>query len=240
MKVKLLPLMLIVLTTLVCRPESVRWSNGDNKKYGTVSIGFLEDRDVRFHPHQIKNFRNMLSFAFQNRGMVLSYLDYTSLEKKEKMSQRELHPATHSKPVKNKNLNGPMELLPPRLKNVAGEQRVQKEKPPGPEKRFLKPEEIRHLAGSSNFKYFIQGSVGSAQSGNLLDVYEHVLVFLDIYDRTGRKVGTVHLGAQGGSLMDSRFLENVCEKITRIFLQRTNPGKFKGGGPLTLRTLFKY
>jgi hypothetical protein len=108
------------------------------------------------------------------------------------------------------------QLLPERLRSIAGEHAA-----PGPEQRFdnrhLTMEEIRTLAKSNTFDYYIQGAISRTETGLLLETKESTLVFLEIFDAEGRRVGAINMSLDDATLRQASFLRTITERIALAF-----------------------
>lgn len=107
------------------------------------------------------------------------------------------------------------ELLPPDLRNVAGQNPppdVQAKSAASRRKQFSK-QEIIDFFKDSPADYFLQGSIGRTESGDLLDSEQNTLIFLEIYGRTGERIGVVSFLINGETLEDPDILREVCQEV---------------------------
>lgn len=182
----------------------VRVSSGGSG--GTVGLGFIENRDIRFTPHAAGNFRNMLEFELSRSGYRVQELDY-----------RVLSGGGGGLPAKTKAGSKDNDLLPKNLRNVAGESGAGYNVRARPWERPLNSAEIKAMAQANGLRYLVQGAVGRSETGPLLESQEATLVFLSIFDASGNKVGLINFSVQGRDLGEAPFLRTVCERIAQAF-----------------------
>lgn len=116
---------------------------------------------------------------------------------------------------KNSNPDYISELLPPQLRNVAGQNpppEVQAKSAASRRKQFSKQEIIEFFADSPA-DFFLQGSIGRTESGDLLDSEQNTLIFLEIYGRTGERIGVVSFLINGETLETPDILREVCQDV---------------------------
>ena len=105
------------------------------------------------------------------------------------------------------------DLLPEHLRDVAGQS-----PPPDPTRRALasrrysKPE-IEEFFKDNSADYFIQGSIGRTESGDLLDNEQNVLIFLEIYGRDAVRIGLLTFLIDDESLESPDTLGQVCDEV---------------------------
>lgn len=173
----------------------------------TLVIGSMEYRDLRFLPYTLHNFRNMLEFELISRGYNVSIV--------------EAKPArtTHAPKGKDRKVKTD-DLMPTKFRSVAGETPPIDIGPTGQRSVRLNESEIRTLAKRSPFRYFLQGAIGSSESGSLLEIEENVLVFLTVHDDSGRQVGAITYTVAGRSFENAEFLQLLCSRIATAFHER--------------------
>lgn len=108
------------------------------------------------------------------------------------------------------------DMLPEELKYIAGEQ-APRELRTGPEERLLKQREIEAIGAKGEFDYYVQGAIGRMETGYLLELEENTLIFLEIYNKEGRKVGAINFTVDNRTLQQADFLRDVAERIARNF-----------------------
>lgn len=122
-----------------------------------------------------------------------------------------------------KQYDATYDLLPRRLRDIAGETRAP-ERVVQPDARRLSAEEIQRISGSSQLDYFIQGAIGRTETGLLLEVEENTLVFLEIFDPQGRRVGAVNFVIDNETLKRASFLQEISQEIAKKFHAQIHGG----------------
>lgn len=211
---------------------------------GALAIGHIENRDLRYNPFSARNFIDMLEFELIRRGYSTIEADYSGLQQQKPAAAPPSGPAPAPAPAPEAAApaaaapgsasapgaapaanvpprSGPptdesYDLLPERLRNIAGEgtAAVRQSRI---EDRLLTSAEIKQLGQANQFQYFMQGAVGRTESGILLDAEENTLVFIQVYSREGRKVGAINFTVSDRSLHQADFLQNVAERIAASF-----------------------
>ncbi len=115
------------------------------------------------------------------------------------------------------------DLLPRRLRGIAGETRAP-ERIVKPDARRLSAQEIERISGKSDLDYFIQGAIGRTETGLLLEVEENTLVFLEIFDPQGRRVGAVNFVIDDDTLKRATFLQEISQEIAKKFHAQIHGG----------------
>lgn len=112
--------------------------------------------------------------------------------------------------------DGTRDLLPRRLRNIAGEleprQRVIE-----PENRPLTEKEVARLAQSNDLDYYIQGAIGRTETGLILETEENTLVFLEVFGPNGERVGAINISINDETLKRSSFLQQISAEIVEAF-----------------------
>ncbi|MEQ9363716.1 MAG: lipoprotein [Leptospirales bacterium] len=115
------------------------------------------------------------------------------------------------------NINdGTRDLLPLRLRNIAGELEP-RERVVDPENRRLSGEEIARLARSNKLDFYIQGAIGRTETGLVLETEENTLVFLEVFDPRGERVGAINISINDETLKRSSFLQQISAEIIEAF-----------------------
>ena len=134
----------------------------------------------------------------------------------------EAEPVLQNSQVEQKQENSPnqnkkqFEILPKRLSHIAGEDTGAMEDLTM-QNSFLNSKQIAGLRKTNNFNYFIQGSVGKTKPGSLIDEKQNAIVFLDIYNHTGLKLGMVNFTVKNRTLSMPSYLKKVAREISRHF-----------------------
>lgn len=221
---KTLTPLLILLATVSCsllpfrNPGDVDVVATKAGRKAVVGIGTIENRDSRFDPYTNKNLVDMLSFEMLQRGYGIVRSDTSFAAERRRQEELKRLPA----PGKTKDETA--DLLPERLRSVAGEIRPSGYLSMGEE--LLSSEEIRALSSRDNTTYFMQGAISRTEAGTLLEQEENFAVFLEVFNKNGEKVGAINFTVGGKSLQESPFLKTVCKRIARAFDEQIH-----GGGP---------
>ncbi|MBX7086691.1 MAG: hypothetical protein K1X70_09700 [Leptospirales bacterium] len=56
--------------------------------------------------------------------------------------------------------------------------------------------------------YFRQGAICRTESGNLLEMEENFMIFLEVYNQSGERTGTISFTVGGNSLQSAPFLKS--------------------------------
>ena len=109
------------------------------------------------------------------------------------------------------------DLLPDYLQDVAGQKPPAEIAASGAEltrrRRQYSKQEIAEFFEEHPADFFLQGSIGRTESGDLLDSEQNTLIFLEIYGRTGERIGVVSFLIRGETLAAPNILRDVCEEV---------------------------
>jgi hypothetical protein len=107
------------------------------------------------------------------------------------------------------------DLLPDYLQNVAGQKPPPEATPRSGTKRrrLYSKQEIVEFFKENEVDFFLQGSIGRTESGDLLDSEQNTLIFLEIYGRTGERIGVVSFLINGETLETPDILREVCADV---------------------------
>ncbi|MGJ4754343.1 lipoprotein [Leptospira kmetyi] len=194
----------------------------------TLAIGKIASRDARFAPYLIDNFKDMLQLQLIDEGYSLK--EIPSERKKKSITaqpssgngeEQKTETPEASKDSSKKNgeesSNNLRDLLPENLRNVLEKGAVVGFSDSSKETRdddFLSSEEIKALSAKHNLQFFVQGAVGTNDSGTLLEEDSNSLVFLKIYDSNGNLKGGISYTVNGRTLAEATLLKEVCYKIS--------------------------
>ena len=213
----------------ICGPQgSLRVADFKSGPRGTLGIGYIENRDYRYTPHNTGNFKNMLEYELAELGYRTTLIKQEHLDG---LNAPETSPNSKNQNRENEQANVKMspgrdtdeeltrDLLPPTLKNVAGEKGLVQIRNSDEPHRIgpLDGEKIKLLAAKHKFDFYIQGAFGDNQTGPFLETRENVFIFLEVYNSQGAKVGIINFRVEDRSLREADFLKNVCERIARGF-----------------------
>ncbi|MDX1957395.1 MAG: lipoprotein [Leptospiraceae bacterium] len=175
---------------------SVEIAKQDTKK-SKVIIGYIENRDILLTRYTAKNFKDMLEYEFLKAGY--SVPDF------QKPIEKELEEETQNK--------SELGDLPKTLRKVAGENSFYENK----EDRFLKEEEIAKLITTEKANLFLQGAIAIHSNERILDKRDHNFIFLNIFDKSGKRVGMISSAFEDKVLYEATLLREVCRKIVKEF-----------------------
>ncbi len=204
-------------------------SIADGNRKSIVSIGRIANRDARYAPFLIDNFRDMLLLQLIDEGYSIKEVPLgkplkklvdgqnKSQDKSPQIATGKSENGENSKDGKEDSANL-KDLLPEGLRNSlekgsvvgfsnSGEERLSED--------FLFGDEIKILAEKQGFQYFVQGAVGNNSSGTLLEEDSNSLVILRVYDSKGNLKGGITYTVNGRSLSEANLLKEVCEKISQ-------------------------
>jgi len=213
---------LLILLMFACNSWFLR-SRGDvsvvairGPRKATIALGNIENRDSHYDAYANRNLLDMLAFEMVERGYGTVKSDLAVAFERRRQEELKRRQATQ----KNTG-DETADLLPEKLRTVAGETR-----PSGylMGDEMLSPDEVRVVATRDNANYFLQGAISRTDAGNLLEREENFLVFLDVYNRNGEKVGVIAFAVRGNSLKDSPFMKSVCTRIAAAFDEQIQSG----------------
>ncbi|MCR9141876.1 MAG: lipoprotein [bacterium] len=124
------------------------------------------------------------------------------------IGRRDIDPATIN--------DGTRDLLPLRLRTIAGELQPL-ERVIDPEDRRLTGVEIARIASSNNLDYYIQGAIGRTETGLILETEQNTLVFLEVFDPQGERIGAINISVNDETLKRSSFLQQISAEIIEAF-----------------------
>ncbi|MCB1318083.1 MAG: lipoprotein [Leptospiraceae bacterium] len=209
-----------------------------------VGIGFIQNRDRQFSPYNSDNFANMLEFELMRLQYSIVNVDLSSIKPPTEQStdntDREAARRANSETSRSEGdsvstrvdssanaangsgndvaVSNADALFPEHLRGIAGEltaaQVVDQ-----PERRLLTLPEIQTISSHNQYDFFIQGAISRTEAGLLLDIEENALVFLEIFDQQGRRVGAINFTVNERSLGSARFLQDVAARIAAAFHQ---------------------
>ncbi len=207
---------------------------------GRLAIGYLENRHGGYRVFPVKNFLDSLEFEFMEKGYEI--LDYSpdllnEVAKEKKAEKPETKKPADTPPALNEKTDPLLadpesflsrsdvtdNLFPEKLRAIAGERGATRHSVRTRE-RTLTGEEIKKLAGTLGFDYFVQGAVGTTERnffGAAFDEEEDSLIFLKIYDREGRRVGAIRFTVDEEDYSRASFLTDIARRIVENFVQST-------------------
>jgi len=176
----------------------------------TVGIGYIENRDSRYSPYAGSNFISMLEFELIESG-------YTIIRPKI-ADPKTQHASTASAVAKKtesaqKSPTDTSDLLPERMRHVAGEQKPQPShnRKSGTPESFVSAQEI--AAMGEQFDYYLEGAVSKTETGQLLEIKEGSMIFIHLYDRNGKRLGAINFTSSKANILEPTFMKKVCRSI---------------------------
>ncbi|MBX7086648.1 MAG: lipoprotein [Leptospirales bacterium] len=184
---------------------NVEVANLKSKQKARVSLGMIQTRDSRSDPYSARNLQDMLAFEMANRGYLATRARHPA--------KTEQTPGPASTPPAKPDET--TDLFPEKMRNLAGETRPQNGY--GRADDLLDPTEIRQVMNQDGSNYFLQGAISRTESGNLLEMEENFMIFLEVYNQTGERTGMITFTVGGNSLQSAPFLKAVCARIAKAF-----------------------
>ncbi|TGK43535.1 lipoprotein [Leptospira andrefontaineae] len=187
---------------------NIRSADKPEKAKSQIMIGYIENRDLRFDPYRIKNFVSMLRFEIIRSGnAVIQSDDSVPSQEGSANKQGSSNPAS-SNPVAetDTNVQNAMQEMTKSLQPSAPAAKQEKSN------KLLSESEIKGLS-SFGFDYYLQGSFSLADNGNILDKKTATLVFIDVFDRTGKMVRTISYTSENKNFSDADHLKDICSNI---------------------------
>ncbi|BDA77826.1 hypothetical protein LPTSP3_g07560 [Leptospira kobayashii] len=174
----------------------------NSSKKNLLFFGKIENRDSRYTPFLVENFKDMLQTQIIESGIQIFDIIHVDEPKKE---EPVVSVDGENKPISlSEGLNAIL------LKSaISNSHDIEKNRRNG----ILNSEEIRALAAVHQFNYFLQGAVGNNNSGTLLQEDENSLVFAKLYNADGQLIGVVNYSVSGRTLAEANLLREVCKKI---------------------------
>ncbi|TGK00829.1 lipoprotein [Leptospira semungkisensis] len=157
-------------------------------------LGYIENRDTHFDPFNTKNLTSMLKFELLDAGYGILLIDDYVKSGDDSNSKKE-----------STSANDASKAL------LAGDANALKGGDFG--SRILKESEIKSFQGVANFDYLIQGAIAMGDNRKLLDKTESGIVFLEIFDKSGKIVTSINYTIEGKVLTEPEMLKAICSKI---------------------------
>lgn len=174
---------------------TVRMASKPDAVKSTYLLGFIENRDSHFDPFSTKNLASMLRFSLLNSGYgILNLEDYVKSTEDPNAAKSKLLEQPSNEPSKA--------LLGASL--PAGQDLSS---------RILKESEIKAIGASANFDYLIQGAIAMSDNRRMLDKAESGMIFLEIFDKSGKIVRSINYTIEGKTLSEAELLHSVCSRI---------------------------
>ncbi len=181
-------------------------------KKSILLFGKIENRDSRYTPYLVDNFRDMLQTQIIELGIEIydkgskpsRNATIPSVEPQE--TQKEFKPLSLSEGLNTI-------LLKSSINKDYNENFLSEKK-----SEILNSEDIKELAAEHQFNFFIQGAIGNNSSGTLLQEDENSLVFLKLYNPDGKLVGAINYSVSGRTLAEA----NLLREVSKIIAERIN------------------
>ncbi|MCE9500944.1 MAG: lipoprotein, partial [Leptospira sp.] len=91
------------------------------------------------------------------------------------------------------------------------------------EGKLMKGSEIVSLSKQVSFDYFVQGAIGNTDDGRVLSRKESSFLILDLFDKTGNKVGGIRFASEDKIMADINLIKDACLKIAGLFGKENQP-----------------
>lgn len=186
----------------IFREGTVRVAKAEGKQKGTYLIGHLQARDSFYDPFVVDNFTDMIKFELFRAGYRISNLDNTVMHDKDR--NETANPNQPDGTGSDSELSG--------FSNISGEMKIPAEAEKGSQ-RILNSDEISILSKKISFDYFLQGSVAMNDNRKFIDREHNALLFLDVYNSSGKLVASVNYSVEGRALTEAKLLQRTCESI---------------------------
>ncbi|WP_039948325.1 lipoprotein [Leptospira fainei] len=158
----------------------------------TYLLGFIENRDNHFDPFNTKNLTSMLKFELLDAGYgILVIDDYVK--------------GDEGNPKKDLLLGaeGNKALLAGDPGHISSDL----------SSRLLKESEIKSVQSVTNFDFLIQGAISMGDNRRLIDKTESGIVFLEVFDKSGKIVSSINYTIEGKVLTEAELLKVICTRI---------------------------
>ncbi len=174
------------------------------------AIGYIEDRFTNYIPFTIDNFVDMLQFEMMNNGMGI--IDVPG-----------------SAALGHANKNGKADrdniktLLPAHAQNIYSD--VKNKNRANSLGRHLSKHEVADVADKYKFGYFIQGAISQTETDDILEEEKNCLIFLELVNKNGIKIGAVNYYIEGRSFQEVGNLHKICLDISNELKEKLAPKK---------------
>ncbi|XDD51126.1 lipoprotein [Leptospira sp. WS92.C1] len=201
--------------------RSARSAEKAEKVKANYQVGYLENRDFKFDPFRVKNFISLLKFEIIRVGNGLI----------EDGTEPDMPVAKNTAPQGISQ--SPEAVQTPVVPTMSIAPSQELAKPVNPDlstkdaKRILSETEIRGLATKMNFDYYLQGSFGISDSGGILDRSFTTLIFIDVYDRSGKLVRSVSYTQESKHFSEADDLKNASVSIVDRIVKKTENSENK-------------
>ncbi|TGK17845.1 lipoprotein [Leptospira fluminis] len=158
-------------------------------------LGFIENRDNHFDPFITKNLISMLKFELLDAGYgILSIEDFVKVGEENSLKRE---PAAGAGDPNKALLGGDSGG---HLHSDLGS-------------RLLKESEIKSVQNVAQFDFLIQGAVVMGDNRKLLDKTESGIVFLEVFDKSGKIVSSINYTIEGRVITEPELLKAICTRI---------------------------
>ncbi|WP_246050446.1 lipoprotein [Leptospira langatensis] len=228
--IRLLRLQLLLLPVLVLvncaypfflNSGSIRMATKKESVKSTYLLGYIENRDSHFDPFHTKNLSSMLKFELLNAGYGILVLD-DYIKPGEDMSPGK---EAASKRGETKDL---LAQLAENAKMSGGGSAS-----PGAEgsgflssdygSKLLRESEIKTVQGVTHFDFFIQGAIAMNDNRKIIDKTENGIIFLEIFDKSGKFVSSINYTVEGRTLTEAELLKSICGRVIDKLEKREDP-----------------
>ncbi|MCG6167176.1 lipoprotein [Leptospira sp. FAT2] len=223
-KILIFVLLCILYNGCMVFNRSARAAEKAEKVKANYQIGYLENRDFRFDPFRIKNFISLLKFEIIRGGNGLVEDGSESDPSKNSTSAPQQTPSsTVQNPEAKDSVSPPvptqaMQAMtnPEGVKpNSDATTAAAKDT-----KRMLTETEIKSLSTKTNFDYYLQGSFGMSDNGSILDRNFTTLIFIDVYDKTGKLIRTVSYAQESKNFSEADDLRQASISLVDKIMKK--------------------
>jgi hypothetical protein len=193
---KHLVLILFLFVSSQCRDQdfhvrSAKVSNNPQKK---LLVGSIQNRDYKTAKSIARDFRDLFVFELLQKG-------YSLVPTNPRVIEPEL------------DLSNEKSSLPLSLRKSAGEASIQTNQ----WERHLEKNEIKGLARSEVFDFFVQGVVSIQSNEKILERKDYNYIFLNVYDTEGNLVGMLNSSFDEKILGESELMRKVAYSLAQSF-----------------------
>lgn len=221
-KICIFSVILITMSNCVIFSRSARSAEKAEKVKANYQIGYLENRDFRFDPFRVKNFVSLLKFEIIKGGNgIIEEGSEVESAKSGSPAPAALTALTQNPEAKETPALPPLPTPNPEMPK-SGPETVAKEG-----KRILTEIEIKNLSAKMNFDYYLQGSFGMSDNGSILDRNFATLIFIDVYDKSGKLVRTVSYSQESKNFSEAEDLKHASISLVDKIMQRGDKSESK-------------